>query len=227
MQFFSFYNYGKIYLVISMHFNYNNKDYEVVIEKKNIKNTYIRVKDDLKVYVSTSYMTPKFMVKSLIDNNKDQIIKMIKQQEKRKEKKDGYYFLGRKINVILSDVKKTYFDGDNLYVKTKEDIDKWYLKQAKKVFRERLDVKYNDFTKEIPYPSLTIRTMKTRWGVCNKKLEKVTLNYNLIFMERKYLDYVIVHELSHFIHFDHSKEFWKLVFENEPNYKQIRKEMRE
>ena len=69
--------------------------------------------------------------------------------------------------------------------------------------------------------------MKTRWGVCNKKLEKVTLNYNLIYMDRKYLDYVIVHELSHFIHFDHSKEFWKLVSENEPNYKQIRKEMRE
>lgn len=209
-----------------MNFEYNGRNYEIIIEKKNNKNTYIRVKEDLKIYVSTSYMTPKFMIKSLIDDNRNQIIRMIKGQEKKQEKKDGYYFLGRKINIILSDVKKSYFDGDNLYVKTKEDIDKWYLKQAKKVFRERLDVKYDDFTKEIPYPSLTIRTMKTRWGVCNKKLEKVTLNYNLIFMDRKYLDYVIVHELSHFIHFDHSKEFWELVGENEPNYKQIRKEMR-
>ena len=69
--------------------------------------------------------------------------------------------------------------------------------------------------------------MTTRWGVCNKKLEKVTLNYNLIFMDRKYLDYVIVHELAHFKHANHGKGFWSLVEENEPNYKRIRKELQE
>ena len=132
-----------------------------------------------------------------------------------------------KINIEKTNITKSYFDGETLYVKSKEDIKKWYDKQAKKVFKERLDTIYNTFTEDIPYPNLVIRTMKTRWGVCNKNLEKVTLNYNLIYMDRKYLDYVIVHELSHFIHFDHSREFWKLVSENEPNYKQIRKEMRE
>ena len=152
---------------------------------------------------------------------------MIDKQEKRKEKQDGYYFLGQKINVMRRDVKKPFLEDDTLYVNKKEDIDKWYNKQAKKVFKERLDTIYNTFSEDIPYPKLTIRTMKTRWGVCNKKLEKVTLNYNLIYMDRKYLDYVIVHELSHFIHFDHSKEFWNLVSQNEPNYKQIRKEMRD
>ena len=209
-----------------MNFNYNNKNYEVIIEKKNNKNTYIRVKEDLKIYVSTSYLTPNLYIKSLINNNRDSIIKMINTQEKKQSKKDGYYLLGQKINVVKTNVTKSYFEDNTLYVKTKEDIDKWYLKQAKRVFKERLDTIYNDFTEDVPYPKLVIRTMKTRWGVCNKNLEKVTLNYNLIFMDRKYLDYVIVHELSHFIHFDHSKEFWKLVSENEPNYKQIRKEMR-
>ena len=68
--------------------------------------------------------------------------------------------------------------------------------------------------------------MTTRWGVNNKRAKKVTLNSELIYMDIKYLDYVIVHELSHFIHFDHSKAFWSLVEENCPNYKQIRKEMR-
>ena len=85
------------------------------------------------------------------------------------------------------------------------------------VVDKHLDNIYNNFSKKVPYPSLTIRKMKTRWGVCNKKLQKVTLNYNLIYMDTKYLDYVIVHELSHFIHFDHSKSFWSLVEENEPN----------
>ena len=148
-------------------------------------------------------------------------------KKKKQSKKDGYYYLGQKINIMIKDVNKPYMEEDNLYVKNKDDITKWYNKQTKKVFKERLDTIYNTFTENIPYPSLTIRTMKTRWGVCNKKLEKVTLNYNLIYMDRKYLDYVIVHELSHFIHFDHSKKFWELVSQNEPNYKQIRKEMRE
>ena len=210
-----------------MTFNYNNKDYEVIIEKKNNKNTYIRVKDDMKIYVSTSYLTPKIAIKALIDNNRKQIIKMITSQENKLKKKDGYYFLGNKIDVVKRNITKPYLEDDTLYVRNKEDIDRWYQKQARKVFKERLDTIYNTFTEDVPYPKLVIRTMKTRWGVCNKKLEKVTLNYSLIYMNRKYLDYVIVHELSHFIHFDHSKEFWKLVSENEPNYKQIRKEMRE
>ena len=210
-----------------MTFNYNNKQYEVIIEKKNNKNTYIRVKEDLRIYVSTSYLTPKLAIKSLIESNRNQIIKMIQIQENRKEKNNGYKFLGRKINVVKKDISKPYLEDDTLYVRNKEDIDKWYQKQARKIFKERLDTIYNTFTEDVPYPKLVIRTMKTRWGVCNKKLEKVTLNYSLIYMDRKYLDYVIVHELSHFIHFDHSKQFWKLVSENEPNYKQIRKEMRE
>ena len=77
-----------------MNFEYNGKLYEVVIEKKKIKNTYIRVKDDLKIYVSTSYLTPKFSIKKLISDNRKQIIKMIELKEKSNSKKDGYYFLG-------------------------------------------------------------------------------------------------------------------------------------
>ena len=53
-----------LYFANTNEIEYNNKKYEVVIEKKNNKNTYIRVKEDLKIYVSTSYLTPKIMIKS-------------------------------------------------------------------------------------------------------------------------------------------------------------------
>ena len=46
--------------------------------------------------------------------------------------------------------------------------------------------------------------MKTRWGVCNIKDNSVTLNSKLIEYDIQALDYVIIHELSHFIHFNHS-----------------------
>ena len=69
--------------------------------------------------------------------------------------------------------------------------------------------------------------MTTRWGVCNTRSKTVTLNLELIKRDTKYLDYVIVHELSHLIHANHSSDFWDLVEENMPDYKKYRKEMKE
>ena len=68
--------------------------------------------------------------------------------------------------------------------------------------------------------------MKTRWGVCNVKTKRVTLNLELIKKDIKYLDYVIAHELSHLVYPNHSKNFWALVERVIPNYKILRKEMR-
>lgn len=210
-----------------MTFSYNDKDYEIIIQKKNNKNTYIRVKEDLKIYITTSKYTPKFLIEKLVKENENSIIRMLDNQIKKNKEKEENYFLGKKINiVVINIIDKAYLENDTLYVKNEEDIEKWYKKEALKIFKERLDYNYEKFTRKIPYPKLVIRKMTTRWGVNNKKLKKVTLNLDLIYKDIKYLDYVINHELSHFIHFNHSKAFWSLVEENTPNYKQIRKELR-
>ena len=86
---------------------------------------------------------------------------------------------------------------------------------------------YHKFSKKIPYPELKIRKMKSRWGVCNIRTKVITLNLELIKRDIKYLDYVIVHEMSHLIHGDHSSNFWNLVGENMPEYKKYREEMKE
>ena len=69
--------------------------------------------------------------------------------------------------------------------------------------------------------------MTTRWGVCNTKLKIITLNLELIKRDIKYLDYVIVHELSHLIEANHSSRFWSIVEKNYKDYKKIRKEMKD
>ena len=69
--------------------------------------------------------------------------------------------------------------------------------------------------------------MKTRWGVCNVRTHVITLNLELIKRDPKYLNYVIMHELSHLIHGNHSARFWNLVEENCPGCKKIGKEMKE
>ena len=69
--------------------------------------------------------------------------------------------------------------------------------------------------------------MKTRWGVYNRLRHTITLNSRLIEFDIEKIDYVIIHELSHIIHFNHSKNFWALVNKYCSNYKKIRKEMKD
>ena len=96
----------------------------------------------------------------------------------------------------------------------------------KEIYSNHLNIWYNKFEEKIPIPNLKIRKMKTRWGVCNTKNHNVTLNYYLYKYDLECLDYVIVHELSHFLEGNHSKNFWKIVEKYYPNYKEVRKKLR-
>ena len=211
-----------------MKFTYNQKTYDVEIEKKRgNRNTYIRVKKDLKIHVTTNMFTPMFSIEKLIHDNYDRICDMIDMQEVKARNNSGFYYLGKQYTIIYGDQKDLSFSGDKVFVPHDFDVDKWYKKQAKILFSERFQFNYEHYSRIIPKPSLRIRKMTSRWGVCNIKTHVITLNLELIKRDICYLDYVIVHEMAHLIYGDHSASFWKLVGENIPNYKKYRDEMKE
>jgi len=212
-----------------MEFNIDGTIYNVIIEKKNNKNLYIRILEDLTVKITCPKYYTNSMISKVINENKDSIIKMINKQGKKQENKknDEFSLLGKKLNIKYLDVKSPKYDGYNLIIKDEEMLNKWYKKRAKEIFKNYLDEAYYVFDEKIPYPKLKIRSMKTRWGVCNRKDNSVTLNLELIRKDHKYLNYVIVHELSHFVHFDHSKQFWNTVEKYCPEYKLVRKELKD
>lgn len=210
-----------------MKFLIDDKEYEVVIQKKNNKNTYIRVKEDLKIYVTTSYFASKLYIYNLLEQNKEYLKKVLTKQEIKNEN-TSFKYLGKKYDVIICNiVNKVELAENKIYTPSEKELDKYIKKNTLELFKERLDYNYNLFLENIPYPKLKIRTMKTRWGVCNKRDNSVTLNSKLIEYNIEALDYVIIHELSHFVHFNHSKEFWMLVSKYNPNYKQIKKYLKE
>lgn len=211
-----------------MQLTYNNKDYDVVVEKKATnKNTYIRVKKDLQIHVTTSLFTSMRSIEKLIKSNYNRICNMIDYQETKLKNNTGFFYLGKKYVVIYCDDEGITFSDDKVYINHDFDIDKWYKKQAKSLFLERLNYNYERYSRKIPYPKLRIRKMTSRWGVCNIKSHIITLNLELIKRDICYLDYVIIHEMSHLRYGDHSKGFWKLVEENMPEYKKYRDEMKE
>lgn len=211
-----------------MKYEIDNQIYEVVITKKNNKNTYIRVKNDLKIYVTTNYLASKHYVKKLLSDNENSIKRMLTIQQKKNEKQGKFYYLGKEYDIIIMPtIDNLTFMDDKIMVKSNDQLNRWYKKQMKKIFKEHLDYNYHLFEEKIPYPILKIRTMKTRWGVCNKRDNSVTLNASLLRETVDKLDYVIIHELSHFVYFNHSKDFWNLVGKYCPQYKKIRQEMKE
>lgn len=87
------------------------------------------------------------------------------------------------------------------------------LKERLPYFADRLGVSYY---------RVTVRSQKTKWGSCSKQ---GNLNFNVLLMlaPDEVFDYVLIHELCHRKHMDHSKDFWALVSTVDPDYKKHKK----
>lgn len=210
-----------------MNIEINGENYNVVILRKPTnKNTYLRVKEDMSLLITTNLFTRDRELERFLNRNTNKILKMIEQQQYRNEINQQFYYLGKCYKITYWEQENIVLGHENIFLPYNEDVDKWLRNQAKKVFQKHLNYIYNIFTEKIEKPTLKIRKMKTRWGVCNIKNKTVTLNLELIKKHPKYLDYVIVHELSHLVYPNHSKSFWKIVEKNLPNYKILRNEMK-
>ena len=202
--------------------------YDVVINKKSNKNLYVRVKEDMKIHVSCNYFTTKGMIENVLDKNKDALRKMVNTIINKNEKKDKFFYLGTSYDIIYSETtKETIINNDRIITKDEKTLNKWYKQEIIRIFDERYIYVFNHFKENIKSPILKIRDMKTRWGVYNRLNHTITLNSRLIEFDIEKIDYVIIHELSHIIHFNHSKSFWNLVGKYCKNYKEIRKEMKD
>ena len=72
---------------------------------------------------------------------------------------------------------------------------------------------------QLSYTSFKIRKYKARWGSCNSRKE-LSFNYFLMMLPARVIDYVIIHELCHLKHLNHSRDFWQLVQHFLPSYQQ-------
>ena len=147
-----------------------------------------------------------------------------------------HYFLGKQypLLITISPDNNVAFLDNTLMVYAKYDIpelietllEKWYLSQARRIFHEisiplmKQMEKYNVFPK-----SFTIKKMRTRWGSCSSK-GSISLNLDLIKLPEQCIKEVILHELCHLVHFNHSKEFYALMTAEMPDWKIWKKELK-
>ena len=159
-----------------------------------------------------------------------------KSETKRFVSGELHYYLGKQypLKIVISPDNNVSFQDDVIMVYAKNDLpelietllERWYFSQARCIFQEisiplmKQMEKYNVFPK-----SFTIKKMKTRWGSCSSK-GSISLNLDLIKLPEQCIKEVILHELCHLVHFNHSKAFYALMTAEMPDWKYWKKELK-
>ncbi len=104
------------------------------------------------------------------------------------------------------------------------EIRLWLKKRARVKMQRRMDLWAGRIGVE--YQRMVISNPEHRWGSCSVK-NIIRMNWRLIMAPLRVLDYVIVHELSHIVHKNHSPRYWRYVGEAMPDYQQLRRQLRD
>jgi len=87
-------------------------------------------------------------------------------------------------------------------------LEDFFKDYAKPYLKQKLDQHSRETG--LSYKRLTVRAQKTRWGSCSAK-KNISLNYRLLFLKEELVDYIILHELAHTQHMNHSASFWRYL----------------
>lgn len=96
----------------------------------------------------------------------------------------------------------------------------WYKVQARRVLKIKLDEQANRM--QVAYQDFRLKDQKTRWGSCSSK-GNLNLNWRIIMAPEEAIDYLIIHELAHLTHPNHSERFWQHVAAFMPEFRHWKK----
>ena len=163
--------------------------------------------------------------------NKILLQKKIKQLPKKKFI-DGevFKFLGKDLilKININDVIRTYIKNDYICLdlknnsknnrdKIKKELELFYRSFSEKILKEKTLIESKKMNLKVE--KIKVRSYKNRWGSCSSNGD-ISYNWKLIMAPEKIINYVIIHELCHLIHFNHSRDYWKEVSKKLPNYRE-------
>lgn len=178
-----------------IHFSELNMTLDCQVIASDRRNISLQITENKKILIKVPRWLPEYRLNSFITEKKDWIIKTYNS---------------------IPDPKELSIREQNQL----EALEKRYRKAAKEYIPGRV-AHFHQFTGG-SYDKIVIRDQKTRWGSCSSN-GTLSFNYRLMLAPPSILDYVVVHELCHLKHMNHSPEFWAAVESVIPDYKIRRK----
>lgn len=217
----------------------------VIVVRKKIKNINLRINRDKVVTVSASSRISINKIEEFVKSKKNWIINNVNKIESynKNNVKNYEYIDGEKIRIQNSDYifkviecnkNKVEIENDNIvlyttdilnYKKKKSIMDKFLNNLAQELFNDTLNYML-ELIKPfgVNKPNMKIRKMKSRWGSCIKAKNQITINFELVKLSKGCLEYVVLHELIHFLVSGHNKNFYGYFSMLMPDWK-IRKKI--
>lgn len=213
-----------------------------LLRKSRLKNTYIEVTSD-GVLVKTNKTTSLKEIKAFVSKKFAWITKHLEKQKLKKknaqiETGSLIYYLGERYLVKVEEeigLKKNTleFIDSTFVLKTHGDISQeeidWHINMFyKQKAMEFIDPMVKEWSGKMDlFPTFVgYRKARTRWGSCSSE-DRVSFSYYLMKLPLSLVEYVVVHELAHIRHKNHSSDFWSLVEKYLVDYKQKQEKIRE
>jgi predicted metal-dependent hydrolase len=217
-----------------MEFYYNSRKIEYKVRYSRRKTIAIHIDTSSNIIVKAPIGTDKNNLKGLVESKSKWIINKLDEmqdyQVQKRTYKNGelFLFLGKeypldiitdktiehnRVEIINNSLRVITNTKDKDYIK--ELIEEFYRKQTRLVIDRRVRYYQKYFT--IEPNNIRVKKQKTRWGSCSS-LRNLNFNLKLSMAKLSVIDYIVVHEMSHLIHLNHSKDFWNLVGSVLPNY---------
>ena len=217
------------------------RSFEYILTRKAVKNLNMRIKPSGEIYVSASRLVSVKYIDRFVLNHEQALIKALNKYEKMKVNAmpplqyvsgEKVCYLGEKLHLLVesSPIEEVERIGQFLFLRVKDTtnfqrkdklVKKWLSAMQVEVFHKICEEIYPLFqTYGVKYPLIKIRIMKSRWGSCHPQKGMITLNGKMIAAPREAIEYVVLHEFAHFVHPNHSKDFYGLVAKLMPDWKE-------
>ena len=222
----------------------NGRILEYTLERKKVKNLNLRIRRDGSVYVSANKSVPLDYIENFLRSKSDFISKavehyseVVSQKESPKKYVDGESFrvLGHdlRLKVIRGARNEVKSDGVFITLRVKDPFDtgmkervfrKWLTSICRETVIKLCEAVYLKFRKYgIDFPEIKFRNMVSRWGSCMPRKKILTFSYALATVPVSCIEYVVMHEFTHFLHLNHSPDFYRQLAVFMPDWRERKK----
>lgn len=227
-----------------------NQSYPFIVERSKRKTIAASVGPDGTIIVLAPYIVPEFMIRHFLKQKESWLLKRISVRRHASESglqlsyKSGdtvpffdsshvltvtrsnqaerarLYFLQNTFQAIVP----AHFSDKQEHQAVKDQLHTWYLHNTLPVLEKR--VEYYARIVNVSYNDIRVKDVTSHWGSCSSN-RNLNFNYRIAMLPLEISDYIIVHELCHIKEMNHSPRFWAHVGEVIPQYKQLRKQLKQ